>query len=119
MKRLMIKQFIILGLTLSSMSAAWAADAKKGKELFSQRCATCHGELGAGDGPAAAAFPAESKPRDLSHGQMKFAVDEAKFVELIKKGGMGVGLSPLMPPQTDLNDADISSVYAYVKSLHK
>ena len=114
-----MKRYLLLSTLFILPNLAIAGDAAKGKETFAQRCATCHGDKGAGDGPAAAAFPADSRPRNLATGQMKFATDEAKFQELIQKGGGGVGLSMLMPPQPDLAPADVANLYAFVKSLHQ
>ena len=108
----------ILGVSTFISNSAFA-DLAKGKELFSQRCASCHGELGAGDGPVAMALPPEMKPRDLQKYDVKYAKDDAKFKELLKKGGAAVGLNPMMPPQPDLSDADIDSVIAFVHSLKK
>ena len=95
------------------------ADATKAKQLFSERCSSCHGAEGKGDGPAAVALPPDMKPADLATGKYKFATDEAKFKELLSKGGIGVGLSPLMPMQAGLGDEDIKSLYELVKSFHK
>jgi mono/diheme cytochrome c family protein len=95
------------------------ADVKRGKELFEQRCSSCHGMTGMGDGPVAAAFPADQRPRNLSQAAFKFAITDAKMKELLQKGGSGVGLSVLMPPQPDLNDADIQSIIDFVHSLKK
>ena len=109
-------------LTASStllLSSACLADAAAGKALYDARCVTCHGPIGAGDGPISAGLPPEMKPRNLQEGKYKFAVDEAKFSEMLKKGGSGVGLNPLMPPQPDLKDAEIKDLYSYVKSLKK
>jgi mono/diheme cytochrome c family protein len=98
-------------------SSAFAADAAKGAPLYAQRCAMCHGDKGHGDGPLAATMPEGQKPRNLSAGGYKYATDDAKFKELLQKGGAGVGLSVLMPGQADLKDADIENVIAYVKTL--
>ncbi len=110
-------------IAFAALSVAVAApaygDAAAGKALYDTRCATCHGPLGAGDGPISAGLPPEMKPRNLQEGKYKFAVDEAKFFELLVKGGSGVGLNPLMPPQPDLKDAEKKSLYDYVKSLKK
>jgi mono/diheme cytochrome c family protein len=100
-----------------TFSCAQAADMEKGKALYSQRCATCHGEKGAGDGPIGASLPPEQKPRNLQEGGYKYATDDDKFKEIIKKGGAAVGLSMLMPAQADLSDDDIESVLLYVHSL--
>ena len=100
-------------------SSAFAGDVEKGKLQFSQRCASCHGAQGAGDGPIAASLPPESKPRNLQEGVFKYATDAAKFKELMQKGGAGVGLNPLMTGAPGASDADIDDIYAFVKSLKK
>jgi mono/diheme cytochrome c family protein len=96
---------------------AFAADAAKGGTLYAQRCAMCHGNKGAGDGPVAATIPEGMKPRNLATGQYKYATDDAKFKELLQKGGAGVGLSPLMPAQSDLKPEDLDNIIAFVKTL--
>ncbi len=111
---------LTLSAVLLSTSTALAADAGKGKTTFDTLCASCHGATGAGDGAIAASFPPDQKPRNLQDtASYKFAKDDAKFHELLKKGGAGVGLSPLMPPQMSLTDADIDDLLAYVKTLKK
>ena len=109
--------FSALYLTLAFNAAA--ADLEKGKKIFAERCTICHGPGGAGDGPTAQALPPEMKPRNLTSDAFKFATDDTKFKELLKKGGMGVGLNPLMPPQPDLGDPDVESVIAFVHTLKK
>ena len=110
--------YISLGLAVLTQSAN-AADIESGKNLFAQRCATCHGTLGAGDGPVAQGLPADQKPRNLISGEMKFATDDEKLKKVLKEGGQAVGLSPLMPPQPDLSQGDIDSLALFVKSLKK
>jgi cytochrome c oxidase cbb3-type subunit 3 len=100
-------------------SANAAGDAAKGQALYAQRCAMCHGEKGAGDGALAATMPADQKPRNLSGNEYKYATDDAKLKEIISKGGASVGLSVLMPAQSDLNDAQLDDLIAFVKSLRK
>jgi cytochrome c oxidase cbb3-type subunit 2 len=119
MKKTFIKIFCLSLLITSTCTLAFAADAAKGKAMFAERCASCHGAMGEGDGPVAAALPPESKPRNLKEGTMKFAVDAAKFKELMQKGGAPVGLNPLMPGAPGTTDEQIDDLYAYVKSLHK
>jgi mono/diheme cytochrome c family protein len=98
---------------------AMAADLQKGQTLYAQRCATCHGDKGAGDGPIALSLPAEQKPRNLQEGKYKFATDDNKFRELMKKGGAAVGLNMLMPAQSDLKEDDVDSLLLFVHSLKK
>ena len=40
------------------------APANPGKDLYDQNCASCHGDAGAGDGPAGASL--DPKPRNYS-----------------------------------------------------
>ncbi len=115
-----MKRILFTLILLTSFSgAASAADLQRGKTLFDQRCSSCHGALGAGDGPVAAALPPEQKPRNLAEGKWKFATDDAKMKELLKKGGAALGLSALMPMQPDLSDADLDSIIAFIHSLKK
>jgi len=115
---------IVLGAVLTGvysiavLQTTHAADLKKGKELYDTRCASCHGATGLGDGPVGVALPPEMKPRNLKDSKMKFAVDDAKFKELLKKGGAAVGLNPLMPAQVDLSDPDADAIIAYVRTFH-
>lgn len=109
---------LILGISLALIAGSAFADAAKGKALYEQLCISCHGAAGKGDGPVGAALPADQKPRNLTdHASYKFAKDDAKFSELLKKGGQAVGLSVLMPQQPQLSDADIANVSEYIKSL--
>jgi cytochrome c553 len=117
-----MKRYLLLTSTLivaSFASPAFAADAAKGQALFAQRCAMCHGDKGAGDGALAATMPEGQKPRNLTAGQNKYATDDIKLKELIKKGGAAVGLSVLMPAQADLSDEQVGDVVAFLNSLKK
>ena len=96
---------------------SYAADLAKGKLLYTERCASCHGDKGEGDGPIALALPPEQKPGNLKSGNFKFATNEEKFKELMEKGGAAVGLNPLMPGAPGTTDEDIKNMYAYTKSL--
>ncbi len=113
----MNKAFLTIIGVLAFSSHALAADVANGKTLFAQRCAMCHGEKGAGDGALAATMPEGQKPRNLAAGGNKYATDDAKLKEIIQKGGAAVGLSVLMPAQSDLNDAQLGDLVAFVNSL--
>lgn len=94
------------------------ADMSKGKASFEQRCASCHGALGAGDGPVAAALP-PGTIRNLTTGPFKFATDEAKLRELLQKGGAALGLNPMMPPAAGAPEDEFNALVQYVLSLRK
>ena len=115
----MNKSVIALVLLTLAPAIASSADLTKGKEVFDQRCVSCHGAMGAGDGPVAAALPADQKPASFQTGKFKIAVDDAKMKEVISKGGQANGLSMMMPPQPDLTDAQLGDLIAYVRSLKK
>ena len=116
----MRRELIAFLLSISPfLGTAQAADAAKGKQIYDTVCAACHGPQGAGDGPAAVAMPAEQKPRNFQKPSFKYATNDAKFKDLLHKGGTAAGLSPLMPAQPNFSDADIDNVIAYVRTLKK
>jgi len=111
--------FLSMCLPLLATQSAFGADIEKGKTLFAQRCAMCHGDKGEGNGPLAATMPEGQKPRNLTAGGNKYATDDAKLTELLQKGGAALGLSVLMPGQSDLKPADLADLVAFVNSLKK
>ncbi len=90
-----------------------------GKQLYELRCAVCHGEAGAGDGPAAEyLYP---RPRDFSLGLFKYksspgslpARDEDLF-QTIKQGLEGTG----MPGWSSLlDDGQVRALVPVVKAF--
>lgn len=84
----------------------------RGKEIYTKICASCHGENGKGDGPAAAVL--ESKPADFSDPvHSKYYSDQGRMY-IIKKG---VQDTPMVGWGAALNEEKIHAVYAYVRSL--
>lgn len=86
-----------------------------GKQIFVQVCVTCHGPEGKGDGPGAAAL--NPKPRNLTDASYMSGLTDRYLYELISRGGIAVGKSPLMPAQPGLVPLDLNNVVAYVKTL--
>jgi mono/diheme cytochrome c family protein len=70
------------------------------RDIFTQRCATCHGPGGQGDGPAGAAL--NPHPRNFTDTIWQRSVSDDHLRQIIVGGGMSVGKSPLMPPNADL-----------------
>ncbi len=92
-------------------------EARLGRQVFRHYCQTCHGETGAGDGFNA--FNLDPRPRDLSDPAFQKKSD-ADLADAIRRGGAGVGLSPLMPPWgRTLSPREIDEVVLYVRSLKK
>jgi mono/diheme cytochrome c family protein len=88
-----------------------------GQHVYQHYCMTCHGETGAGDGFNA--FNLDPRPRDFSDPAF-LKKSDADVREAIRRGGAGVGLSPLMPPWgRTLNDRQIEDLILYLKSLRR
>ena len=101
---------------------ASAGDAAAGKPVFQANCSTCHGMTGKGDGPVGAALT--PPPRDFTKGDFKYDTDgdekagtDADLKNVITKGALAYGGSPLMAPWPTLTAAQIDDVVAYIRSL--
>lgn len=92
-------------------------EARSGRETYRHYCQTCHGETGAGDGFNA--FNLDPHPRDFSDPAFQKKSD-ADIRDAIRRGGAGVGLSPLMPPWgRTLGDRKIDDVIVYLRTLRR
>lgn len=99
-------------------SSAMAADIELGKKKFSMMCSSCHGQTGAGDGPAGGAL--NPKPRNLQDAAWQDATDDERIKTVINKGGAAVGLSPLMPPLgASMKPEEVDGIVAFIRSLKK
>jgi mono/diheme cytochrome c family protein len=87
----------------------------EGKQIFMQTCTPCHGQEGKGDGPASASL--DPKPRNLTDPAYMAPLNDRYLFELISRGGIAMGKSPMMPAQPGLAARDIGNVIAYVRSL--
>jgi cytochrome c oxidase cbb3-type subunit III len=111
-----ISLMTLCALVLGTALFAHAADAEQGKKLYGQFCASCHGQSGKGDGPAAAAL--NPKPRDHTDKEAMSKLSDEDLFNVIKNGGASVGKSPLMPAWgASLKDEQIRDVMAYVRTL--
>ena len=124
--------FVLLGLGVVAGFLAWslsspavaatekkgAADVhvERGKVVYVQYCAHCHGVEGKGDGISGQSLPI--KPQNLTEGRVLNPLPDHFLYKVIAEGAQSVGLSPLMPafvPQ--LSDMQVRDVIAYVRSL--
>ena len=76
------------------------ADRTQAKEIFSQRCAICHGATGKGDGTASAGL--QPPPRNFRDASWQTSVTDEHIEKIIALGGPAVGKSAAMPPNPDL-----------------
>lgn len=111
---------LITALSLSAAALlaqpALAADVDAGDAKFKQLCATCHGQTGAGDGPASAAL--NPKPQSLNDSEWQASIDDEHIRTVIKDGGAAVGLSPMMTAFGHaLSEEDLDNLVAYIRSL--
>ncbi len=86
-------------------AAAAVADAPpdpamEARTLFRTRCAVCHGDVGKGDGPGAAAL--NPKPRAFADAAWQQATTDDALRTIIVQGGPAVGKNAAMPPNPDL-----------------
>lgn len=92
-------------------------EVRSGRDVYRHYCQTCHGETGAGDGFNA--FNLDPHPRDLADQAFQKKSD-ADIRDAIRRGGAGVGLSPLMPPWgKTLGDRKIDDVILYLRTLRR
>lgn len=63
----------------------------KGKTVFQINCASCHGALGKGDGPAAMAL--NPRPRNFTEGYWRYGSGLARVVRTITEGSPGTGMA--------------------------
>lgn len=106
-----------LGTSVDSEASANKKLAEEAKSVFAARCASCHGDSGKGDGPAASAL--NPKPRDYTDaGWQKETTDEA-IEKIIVEGGPSVGKAATMPPHPDLGERPelIGALRAYIRSF--
>jgi len=99
----------LLALTSFVVSGAVFADA--GEDLIKRDgCIACHSIDKKVIGPAY---------RDVAEKYRGDAGAAARLVEKVKKGGSGVWGQVPMPPNSQVSDADIRTIVAYVLALKK
>jgi high-affinity iron transporter len=87
------------------------ADRLEGEGLFLQRCASCHGVTGSGDGPVAGALT--RLPADVGSFVWQVEKSDGQIAEAIREGVPGSA----MPPSPDLSAERLSKMVAYVRML--
>jgi len=89
------------------------------EKIFSERCVTCHGAKGGGDGPASAGLV--PKPRNFQDAAWHQSVSDEYIEQIVQYGGAAVGKSPAMPANPDLmsKPAVVAALRAYVRALAK
>ena len=92
---------------------ATVAQAQSAADVYTQRCAACHGPAGKGDGPAAKMLKPGPAPFSTS---LPDQTDDW-IAKVIAEGGKGVGEPPMMPAYPTLSADEVKAMVAYVKQL--
>ena len=100
-----------LGLVLAAKSGVIAA--QSAADLYSEKCAACHGDSGNGDGPAGKAMTPPPAPFSTA---LKGRSD-SWIATVITKGGPAVGMTPAMPPHPTLSSDQVKALTQYIKGL--
>jgi mono/diheme cytochrome c family protein len=91
---------------------ALSARAARGHRVFLQRCATCHGPQGRGDGQNA--YNLQPPPPDFQESLAKLPVGDRRRV--IEGGTASLGRSPLCPAWgRSLDPDDVESLLAWLE----
>ena len=108
-----IKSLILAMVTMVSWSCTFAADdasATRGEHVFSEHCATCHGDTGAGLEPW---YPSLQRLAGLREPD---AMVETVLSGRFRRGGELNGHTiPIMPAWGQLTDADVAAIVNYVQ----
>lgn len=103
-------QKIVFLVVASALLAACGGDESKGdpaavaeaERVWKDKCVTCHGDRGMGDGPGAA--PLNPKPRTFKDPKWQMQTKDERIAKVIVEGGASVGLSANMAPNPELKD---------------
>lgn len=109
-------KLIAISVVLTGITSAQAQMPKsleKGKKLFAENCLTCHGEKGAGDGPAGQYL--NPKPRHLGTDTYKNGDTKEKIFETLTNGLKGT----TMASYAHLKEPDRRALADYVVYLRK
>jgi mono/diheme cytochrome c family protein len=104
--------FAAVAITILGYGAT-ASCAGNAAALYSQRCVSCHGESGKGDGPAGKYL----NPKPTEFGTSLKGKSDDWIAKAIKSGGPAVGEAPVMPAYGDLSDHQIRELVDYIKKL--
>lgn len=88
--------------SIHTSSASPDGGETEGKRVYLERCASCHGTTGKGDGPSLARLKLSHKPHDYTDPEWLKQFNDDELVKTILYGGAGVGKSSDMPSFGDL-----------------
>ncbi|MBL8602319.1 MAG: cytochrome c [Myxococcales bacterium] len=85
-----------------------------GPAIFEARCASCHGADGRGDG----LLGRTSVPpaRNFHDPAWQASRTDAQLEDVIRRGGLAVGKSPLMPASPDLVPSQMAELVRFIRA---
>lgn len=103
---------IVLCSTLMLAACGGGDDKNKGdpavvaeaQKVWKEKCVTCHGDRGRGDGPGAMAL--DPKPRSFGDPRWQMQTKDERIAKVIVEGGAAVGLSAGMAANPELQGKD-------------
>jgi mono/diheme cytochrome c family protein len=101
---------LYIALAIPLAQGAGGDESEQGKNLYSKKCAACHGADGKGTGPASAAF--SPKPADFTDPAFWKENPDKKITDAVDDG------YELMPP-IDLSTDELKAVIAYIAQAFK
>ena len=119
MSRRPVHQGAVMLVADAGAAAPSTSDRAAAAEIFSSRCAACHGADGRGNGPASGSL----KPRPVNFHNAKWqkATSDETIAKAIVEGGAAVGLSNQMMPNPDLEDeaGTVTALVARIRAFGK
>ena len=105
----------IAGVLLLVCPVAYA-DSERGRRIYRENCAPCHGASGRGDGVGSESLPV--RPADHTNRELMSSRSDAFLRDVIAKGGSAMNLSTFMPAwQGILKEEEIQDLVDYIRSL--
>ena len=87
---------------------------ERGRGIYKANCASCHGDSGRGDGPAAGVM--KPPPRDHTDRAYMSTLSDEELGKVIQMGGAMKG-KPLMPSNPQIRGDDLAALVAFTRSL--
>ncbi len=83
--------------------------------LYTERCSSCHGDAGRGDGLAGRSL--DPPPRDFADRRWQASTTDDRIRFVIRHGGDAAGLSESMAAHDDLSDEQLDALVAYIRRV--
>jgi mono/diheme cytochrome c family protein len=110
-----LRVFLAVGFLLLNCFSA-SADNERGRKIYRENCAPCHGATGKGDGVGAQSLPV--RPADHTNGKLMASRSDTFLRDVIANGGSAMGLSAFMPAWKGiLKDDQIQDLVDYIRTL--